>query len=266
MNESNKRTMIFLIVIGITTLLVAVIGATFAYFTANIRYVDGPSEVVTKSEVLEIIFKRKNDIFYENIFPGRPGYESQAINELKNSLRFSVESNSAMSSRTPYNVYFTITENTFPTSKNDTTYSNVVYILNGTPGISPIEKTDENGNPINLNSTLINTCIPESGIQTVTCGRGQYFDAFNSVLHTFEGDTLPTKLGRIEAGFTGKVKIGTAILGSYGAKDEWEFELWVNETGAPQNEDQGRIIRGYIEIDTEDNSFYTNEPSQVTTP
>ena len=200
MNESNKRSTILFIVISITTLLIAVIGATLAYFTANIRYIDGPSEVVTKSEVLEIIYKRENNIFYENILPGRPGYESQAINELKNSLKFSVESNLNMSLRTSYNVYFTITENTFPVSKDDTTYSNVVYMLNGTPGVSTIERNDINGNPVNLNSSLINSCIPENGMPTSMCGTGQFFDGFNSVLHTFEGDTLPTKLGKIEAG------------------------------------------------------------------
>ena len=266
MRFNNKRTTIFVIILSITSLLISIIGATFAYFTASIRYIDEPSEVYTKSEVLEITFKRENEIFYDNLLPGRPGYESQAINQLKNSLRFSVQSNTAMSLRTPYNVYFVITENTFPLSSKDTTYSNVVYILNGTPGTSTIEKTDGNGNTLNLNSTIINTCDNGSLTPTVMCGTGQYFDSFNSILHTFEGDTIPTKLGKIEAEKTGRVKIGTAILGSYGAKDEWEFELWVNEIGSEQNEDQGRIIKGYIEIDTEDVSLYTNEPSQITTP
>ena len=266
MNYRNKKSTIFFIVLSITSLLIAIIGATFAYFTASIRYVDQPSEVLTKSEVLEITFKRENDIYYENILPGRPGWESQAINEMRNSLRFSVQSNSAMSLRTPYNVYFTITENTFPTSKNDATYSNVVYMLNGTPGKSTVEKTDQYGNKKFLDSTLINTCYNGSGIQTVMCGTGQYFDSFNSILHKFDGDTMPTKLGKIEALKTGRVKIGTGVLGAFGAKDEWEFELWVNEIGSEQNEDQGRIIRGYIEIDTEDVTLYTNEPSQILNP
>ena len=266
MSYINKKSTVFLIVLSIASLLIAIIGATFAYFTATIKYIDEPSEVLTKSEVLEITFKSKNEIYYENIFPGRPGWESQAINELRNSLKFSVQSNDAMSMRTPYNVYFVITDNTFPVSKDDATYSNLVYILNGTPGTSTIEKTDENGNKKNLNSTIINSCYNESGNQTVTCGTGQYFNSFNSILHTFEGDTLPTKLGKIEAEKTGRIKIGTGILGAYGAKDEWEFELWVNETGTEQNEDQGKFVKGYIEIDTEDESLYTNEPSQINNP
>lgn len=261
MNYKNKKSTIFFIVLSLTSLLIAIIGATFAYFTASIRYIDQPKEVLTKSEVLEIIYKRENEIYYENILPGRPGWESQAINELRNSLKFSVQSNATMSIKTPYNVYFVITDNTFPTSKGDETYSNVVYILNGTAGTCPIEKIDSKGNKKNLDSTLINTCYNNSGIQTVMCGTGQYFDSFNSILHTFEGDTIPTKLGKIESLKTGRIKIGTGVLGAYGTKDEWEFELWVNETGSEQNEDQGSIIKGYIEIDTEDISLYTNVTS-----
>ena len=259
MNYRNKKSTILFIILCIASLLLAIIGATFAFFTANINYINEPSEVVTKSEVLEIVFKRENSIFYHNILPGRPGVESQAKKELKNSLKFSVESNSSMSIRTPYNVYFVITENTFKTSKDDRTYSNVVYILNGEPGTSNIEKKDSSGNKLNLDSTIINTCYDDSSEKTVNCGTGQYFDSFNSILHTFDGEALPTKLGKIEAQKIGRVKIGTAILGAHGAKDEWEFELWVNETGSEQNEDQGQIISGYIEIDTEDVSLYTNK-------
>ena len=265
MKYTNRKTIIFFVVLSIASLLLSIIGATFAFFTASVRYIENPKEVVTKSEVLEIVYKRENNIYYKDILPGRPGYESQAINELKNSLKFSVQSNSSMSIKVPYNVYFVITENTFTASKNDDVYSNLVYTLNGTPGVSPIEKYDSKGNKKNVDSTIINTCLIKDEEQTIKCGTGQFFDDNNYVLHTFDDDLIPTKLGQIEALKTGRIKIGTAVLGAYGAKDEWEFELWVNEIGSEQNEDQGRLIRGYIEIDTEDDSLYKEESTDSKT-
>ena len=256
MKVNSKRTMILLTVLGIASLLVAIIGATFAFFTANIKYVNEPEDVVTKSEVLEIIYKTKNEILYKNLYPGRPGYESQSVKQENNSLKFSVEGNKSMSLRTPYNIYFVITENTFDESKDDSNYSNLVYILNGVPGVSTIEKKDINGNVLNTNSIIVNSCIPETGEQTEKCGTGQIFNETNSILHTFEGDAIPTKLGKVEKLKTGRVKIGSAVLGAFGAKDEWEFDIWVNEIGTEQNEDQGKVIKGYIEIDTEDENLY----------
>ena len=43
MKDNNKGTTILLTVIGVATLLVAVVGATFAYFTAQVKYVTPPT-------------------------------------------------------------------------------------------------------------------------------------------------------------------------------------------------------------------------------
>ena len=104
---------------------------------------------------------------------------------------------------------------------------------------------------INIVKCITNTCD-----NTLLCGNGQYYDASNYILHTFNNDSKPTKLGRIEALKTGKVKIGTGVVGAYAAKDEWEFEIWINETNSNQNDDQGQLIKGYIEIEAEDDSLY----------
>ena len=244
--KNNRKKNIILITLSLAIILLSIIGVTFAYFTSKIKYVNEPTDVIIKSKVLAITFKRENEIYYKNLMPGRPGEEAQAEDIIKNTLKFSVTSDNDLSIRTSYNVYFHITENTFTSSSDNPTYSNVVYILNGVPGTTSVEKNDNDGNPINLNSTITNSCD-----SSIICGTGQYFDSFNNILHTFTGDSKPTKLGRIEASKTGRVKIGSAILGAHGAKDEWEFEIWVNETGEEQNYDMGKLIRGFIEIDTD---------------
>lgn len=58
--ENNKQNSVLLIIIAVATLLVAVVGATFAYFTAS-NPSGSTAEVKTKSGKMEIIFDDGTD-------------------------------------------------------------------------------------------------------------------------------------------------------------------------------------------------------------
>lgn len=58
--ENNKQNSVLLIIIAVATLLVAVVGATFAYFTAN-NPEGSTAEVKTKSGKMEITFADGTD-------------------------------------------------------------------------------------------------------------------------------------------------------------------------------------------------------------
>ena len=58
--ENNKQNSVLLIIIAVATLLVAVVGATFAYFTAN-KPEGSTAEVKTKSGKMEITFADGTD-------------------------------------------------------------------------------------------------------------------------------------------------------------------------------------------------------------
>ena len=64
MKENNKGSMIILTIIGIATLLIAVIGATFAYFTVTVKYKTAPSQVEVKSNTMVIEYEALNNIEY----------------------------------------------------------------------------------------------------------------------------------------------------------------------------------------------------------
>ncbi len=231
-NNNNRGSMIILTVIGIATLLIAVIGATFAYFTVTIQGNPTAPNVTVQSKTLGVIeFETLNEIKYTNLIPGRPVWETDQTPT--NKLNFTVTSAVDASSNEDYVVYLNVESNDFETD-------NVVYLLTET----------------------------ETGTHSVK--GGQYFTDDNFVNHTFAGESTPTKLGFIKAGFTGKMKIGTAQLGQLGSKDKWEFEIWVNEIGAEQNEDQGKTITAYITIELADPTPQTNEkdydPSKDITP
>lgn len=70
MNE-NKGQTIFLSVIGIATLLVAIVGATFAWFSATVEGNDEASSItVQAAKIASVIFDDGNTVTMENALPG----------------------------------------------------------------------------------------------------------------------------------------------------------------------------------------------------
>ena len=75
MRERNNRgAMIVLTIIGIATLLVAVIGATFAYFTVTLEDKTKPENrpIQVETSTMMITFEQGNAIEYTGAIPGRP--------------------------------------------------------------------------------------------------------------------------------------------------------------------------------------------------
>lgn len=255
MKENNRGSIIILTVIGIATLLIAVIGATFAYFTVTINYNTEPSEVVVESNTMVIEFESLNNIEYKGAIPGRPD-DTLADNK----LRFKVSSKNDMMTSTPYDVYLKITKNEFENEKN---MENLVFYLYET-SVGRSLGTDNIINSVkgNMYATktedyLLNTTITDIG----------------------GSDTIPIKIGVIpnntdpttcettslsDDGTACMVKISeNAVLGNQGAVDEWYFEVWLKETGEEQNYDQGKKFNASIEIVPHDLSAITNEPDKV---
>jgi len=69
--ESNKKQTIFMSVIGVATLLVAVIGATFAYFTIQVSGNNTASSItITTADVAAVTFTDGAAITVANAYPG----------------------------------------------------------------------------------------------------------------------------------------------------------------------------------------------------
>ena len=67
----NKGQTIFLSVIGIATLLVAIVGATFAWFSATIAGNESASNItVTAARIANAVFEETNTVTATNALPG----------------------------------------------------------------------------------------------------------------------------------------------------------------------------------------------------
>lgn len=124
----KKGTTVLLTVIGIATLLVTLVGATFAFFTAT---VDDQNEgtnnvVITAANLGTITYSHGNQIVMDNIYPGAT----------KN-VDFSVESAAGTTADVDYEVWLVVEENTFTTDNLKATLtlpaSNTTATLNNFP-------------------------------------------------------------------------------------------------------------------------------------
>ena len=90
--SEKKSSTVLLTVIGIATLLVSLVGATYAYFTAGLNeaYQDGDTDgkdvVVTAANLGEITFTHGNTIVLDNVVPGASDTKEFSISALDSTV------------------------------------------------------------------------------------------------------------------------------------------------------------------------------------
>ena len=104
----DKKNTVLLTVIAVATLLVAVVGATFAYFSAKVTE-NNKTETVIKSAELGITFTGTQEITAESI---EPGWSADKIFTVENTSDYDMT----------FDINFTKTVNNF-SRKDDLTYS-----------------------------------------------------------------------------------------------------------------------------------------------
>ncbi len=242
MKDNNKGSMIILTIIGIATLLVAVIGATFAYFTVTIKYDTEPTKTVVESSTMLVTFKTINELTYTGAIPGRPSLSTDpTAQNIDNTLSFSLTSATNMTVATDYNVYLVIDSMDFETD-------NLVYLMTQERDVTTEAQT--NGTIGNVGSEYIAD------------------DSYTTDDIDGNGPLEERKIGTISSTLkTGDKKlIATGSVGSHGSKDTWTLEIWLRETGTEQNEDQGKVLKAHIEVEAINQDPITHEPNKVTTP
>lgn len=214
MKRINTGSSVLIVIICIAILFVTIIGLTFAYFTVNIEVIGSKKSTLIESETLIVEFARTNDIYYENLIPGRPTYVEGS--PYKNKLTFTLTSPASMIVKTVYDVYLNIDTNDFVTN-------NLVFYITE------------------------NECFRTDGTGSAT-GELQSLEYEN---YDYDGEMVV--LGVIPAEKTGRYKIiENAVLGGLGCEDEWTIEIWLKELGIEQNEDQARTLKAKIEIESKE--------------
>ena len=123
MNENTKKgNTVLLTVIAVATLLVAVVGATFAYFTASVSTTGSSSIIVQAAKIGEIVFTDGKEINLQNVLPGTEATKTFTIKA----------QNTTNTTGISYAVSLNIETNTFKKVGDKSDLSDLVYSLKGT--------------------------------------------------------------------------------------------------------------------------------------
>lgn len=127
----NKSNTLLLTVIAVATLLVAVIGATFAYFTAQISgNTDSQTPVVVRSATLEINFADGSSslTLADKVKPSESVIISKTFTLRGKNTTANTESEPNAARRMPYELYLMVPTNTFQLN-NTVTGTSISYKL-----------------------------------------------------------------------------------------------------------------------------------------
>lgn len=159
--NKNKSNTLLLTVIAVATLLVAVIGATFAYFTAAIANAESSSTVIVNSANLSIVFADGTSTLLtsETVEPTKQENSTYAPLIVK---KFNVQGTNTTGTgntaspamKMPYELYLVVSENTF-VLQNTVSGTSISYRL---------VNDDETGSGANVTR-------PEGSIPSTTDGK-----------------------------------------------------------------------------------------------
>lgn len=193
--NNNRTNTLLLTVIGVATLLVAVIGASFAYFTAQLSGEEQGDTVTIGAGVLSIAYADGDDnvIKAEGVVP--TGTEEELIPIINK--EFTITGNNSTTAIMPYTIALKITTNEFTTGALRYTF----------------ESSNDGGNGVVPPSVTVPQNISTGDNQTINLGAAQFNGNVTNSVHSYTlkiyfPDTLVNQDEDKSKAFSGKVDIG----------------------------------------------------------
>jgi hypothetical protein len=140
----DKKTTILLTILGIATFLMAMVGTTFAYFTATVKGNDTATVTTISAATIGATFSDSADISISNIVPG---WNASKTITIENTSTTTLQ----------YNIKWTSVNNTFVKGVNNGNSDDFVYTLtktstNGAANIAETAVPSADGNLITKQS------------------------------------------------------------------------------------------------------------------
>ena len=257
----NRKNTILLTVIAVATLLVAVVGATFAYFTAQGA---GPGETPVKVTTYtsstggfevngDLAISANQNNFAEN------GYSHKVTGDATVTFKSSTNEAGTTSEDFCYTVALNITNNTFATEAGENT--GVLLINASEDTLGAFATGDSLTNGTGTNATFVTgtsgynaTATPDAPTEG-TAGQTTTFDGFDVMPLTAGTYYFQKSTGMETAGSTKVYKLTSAN----GAKvtHSWDFSVTLVNTAANQNALTGKTFDSklvFTQVDCETGS------------
>ncbi len=244
--RTNKSNTMLLTVIAIATLLVAVIGATFAYFTAQVGGAESASTVIVEGVQLTITFGDGTATLLtdEALTPNK---DETAV--LTKAFTISGVNPTAMGNNgdtgraMPYTLYLIVTNNTFQLKKNSGHTSLTWTLASSGTGAATAVTTKQDIKPTTADTT-------SKGATWISCPTGFTCNdtlTGNITLHDNNGNPI--------SGSTNLqgVLLGTAEFAAQSNKTavthSYTLSIYFDEIDENQDYDKNAVFEGYVAID-----------------
>ena len=215
MEREDKRG-VFFGVIGVLTLIVAIIGASFAYFSINASSKQGAVNVSAAS--VKIVYTEGDQIAIENLIPSTREIAMKTLTRGLAGTTHEVEG-----TQVPYT-----------TCKDDNNYT--------TCGYYEFSLTNNSENAVKVKAYVVPTALTEGKV------------GFSNLMFTLYEGKVPYNAEAGTYDVSGFSLLGsdintTADLAGKGASKNYRLFVWLNEAGEDNNAEQGAIFKGTIHVD-----------------
>ena len=237
MNDNNEKSnTLLLTVIAVATLLVAVIGATFAYFTANTTGGESASTLTVTAATLTITFADGNG----STVTADTNIEPTATALITKNFTLTPSNNTDKDM--PYTLNLVVTENNF-VLQNAITTTSLSYRLTNNSSITGQISSTANDTYIPIPATRAATTAETNKIPAGNNNYDQVQSGTLGNITIYKNDGTPTSVKGLEIG-KGEFKAGNTNAHSY------TLEIFFKDDGKNQDVDKNKTFAAYIDLST----------------
>lgn len=228
-NEREDKKGIFFGVIGVLTLIVAIIGASFAYFSINAR--SDPNALTVTAASVQIVYEDGDQVAISDLIPSTKAVAEETVRRAK-----AGESNSES---VPYQMckddkgYTVCGMYEFTLTNNGESSVDVKASVEPTPLQSEVR--DDETHEI--------TTPAEKGFSNLKFIMYDITDSDSGSL-LYEG-----AIGYSKFGLLGSDLDATATIPGNGTTKKYRLFVWLDEAGAANDVEQGAVFKGTVLID-----------------
>jgi len=237
MNKEDKRG-IFFGVVGVLTLIVAIIGASLAYFSINAQ--SDTDALTVQAASVQIVYEDGNQLHVEELIPSTQTIAMATYSRWLN--------NESTTEGVEYQKCIDDNNNRVCGVYEFTLTNNGTNPANITARIVPTVRKDDEGQPLDTQFTHLKYALYD--ITDVAVNEDESEGRVGERIGT--GTTVQTEGGQAVGNITYtefKILPTAATINGNGAQKVYRLFIWLDEAGPDNNPEQGAVFNGTVYID-----------------
>ncbi len=238
MEKEDKRG-IFFGVVGVLTLIVAIIGASLAYFSINAN--SDKDAVIVQAATVKIVYEDGDGINVSNIIPSRKSVAMETFRRYLNNETYSVELEDGQTTEVPYeeckddNGYTVCAVYEFSLTNNGVTPVDITAKV--IPSLNSVTTTEQNkdGEEVETTTTYTEFKNLKFALYDISDAKG-----------TESGKEIVSE-GSISYSEFSLLESADSIDGN-GNQKKYRLFIWLDEQGEDNNQEQGAVFKGTVYI------------------